>query len=45
MILAVMGDSHDHRRPLMAAVKRAMDEGAQALFHTETMEVRRLFVS
>lgn len=33
MILAVMGDSHDHRRPLVAAVKRAMDAGAQALFH------------
>jgi putative phosphoesterase len=33
MILAVMSDSHDHRKPLETAVKRAAQEGAQALFH------------
>ena len=33
MIIAVMSDSHDHRKPLEAAVKRAAKEGAQALFH------------
>lgn len=33
MILAAVSDSHDHRAPLGAAVKKAHEEGAQILFH------------
>lgn len=34
MLLAVMGDSHDHRVALQNAVKLAVDKGAKVLFHT-----------
>ena len=34
MLLAVMGDSHDNRGALQAAVKLAVDKGAKTLFHT-----------
>ncbi len=33
MILAIMSDSHDHRKSLGSAVKMAMEEGANTLFH------------
>lgn len=33
MILALMSDSHDHRKSLASAVKMAMEEGANTLFH------------
>lgn len=33
MILAAVSDSHDHRAPLGAALKKAVVEGAQVLFH------------
>jgi len=34
MLLAVMGDSHDHRENLRKAVRLAEEKGAKALFHT-----------
>jgi len=34
MLLAVMGDSHDHREALRAAVNLSVEKGAKALFHT-----------
>jgi len=34
MLLAVMGDSHDHRDALKTAVNLAVEKGAKALFHT-----------
>ena len=34
MLLAVMGDSHDHRDALKTAVNFAVEKGAKALFHT-----------
>lgn len=34
MLLAVMGDSHDHREALATAVKLSAEKGAKALFHT-----------
>ena len=34
MLLAVMGDSHDHPQALGTAVQMAIDKGAKALFHT-----------
>jgi len=33
MILALMSDSHDHRKSLATAVRMAMEEGANTLFH------------
>jgi putative phosphoesterase len=34
MLLAVMGDSHDNRNKLQAAVRFAEERGAKVLFHT-----------
>jgi len=34
MLLAVMGDSHDHREALKTAVNLSVEKGAKALFHT-----------